>query len=357
MSEVYNIVIANFSKNLTSCFVESVLVTIVMRLNPFCFEYSPESLCDIQVRAIRGQEEKEQPSFHPNFRFLSNRSLAVNGCVVQNHHCGFGDTQRELIKEVCQKLSGNGVLGIKTVISTIRGDHSEQIKSMFISGRHKDLLFCKMPSIWHISACADMALISESEVYMSFLPKTYKFLQLFLLDVNQLRRGYSPWAFSYTLISCANTFKKRLKVMSLTFLPEDFSHSALAVLILSRCALMAFSTASRSWAFIKGLVPRPPFSRSPSNPSFLYRLNQSYTASGPYPTKDEMSLTGILFALISMALQRIRKRWHEPNRYAFSRATRSWSESMSFGVFSIVFIISRCDKHWRLQNPCHKLYF
>ena len=35
------------------------------------------------------------------------------------------------------------------------------------------------------------------------------------LDDVEVRRGFSPWAFPYTLISCANADKKRLNVDSL----------------------------------------------------------------------------------------------------------------------------------------------
>lgn len=146
---------------------------------------------------------------------------------------------------------------------------------MFFVGRNEYVLSFKMLSIRNISAGAHMALVTKTEINESCMPKIYKLLQLVSLQIDQLRRGYSPWAFPYTLISCASKSKKRLNVMSLTFFPVACSHSALAVLILSLCLITADFIASVSEEAMR-LGPRPPFSPSPSNPLSLYRFSQSY---------------------------------------------------------------------------------
>ena len=71
----------------------------------------------------------------------------------------------------------------------------------------------------------------------------------------QLRRGLSPWAFSYTLISCANADKKRLNVISLACLPVACCHACLALLTLCLSCSIAKRTACSSEQSIIGLRP------------------------------------------------------------------------------------------------------
>lgn len=355
MRKTNDIVLTNPSQYFTRCFVENTSVGVMVWLKPFGFEYSPKCLCDIKVRAIRRQEEKMQSSLLPNFCSLIYLSFTMDGCVVQNQYNRFCNTFREVIQKISEQPTGNGVFGIESIIFTIRRNHAEQIKPMFVSGRDEYFFIFKVPSVRHISAGTDMALVSETKIYKADLPKFYKFLQLELLELKQLRRGFSPWAFSYPLISCVNNSKKRLKVISLTTLPELCSHSALAVLILVRCFLTAALTASVSDKSIRGRVPRPPFSRSPSSPSPRYRLIQLYTASGPYPTNSVISETRFPSAFINMALHRIRKRWHDPKRYAFSRSERSPELNTISFVFPIVFVSLFCLTRWDTQKSCHIL--
>lgn len=355
MRKTNDIVLTNPIQNFTRCFVENISVGVMVWLQPFGFEYSPKCLRDIKVRAIRRQEEKVKSSFLPNIRSLVHLPFTMDGCVVQNQYNRFCNTFREVIQKISEQLTGNGVFGIESIIFTIRRNHAEQIKPMFVSGRDEHFFIFEMPSVWHIPAGADMALVSETKINKACLPKFYKFLQLELLEFKQLRRGLSPWAFSYSLISCVNNSKKRLKVISLTTLPELFSHSALAVLILVRCFITAALTASVSEEFISGRVPRPPFSRSPSNPWPRYLLNQLYTASGPYPTNSVISETRFPSAFINIALHRIRNRWHDPKRYAFSSAERSSELNTISFVFPIVFFSLFCLTRWDTQKSCHIL--
>lgn len=73
-----------------------------------------------------------------------------------------------------------------------------------------------------------MTFICIIKFYFTIGIKAFKFLQLLFLVCVELRRGGNPWAFSYSLISCTNAPKKRLKVMSLAFLPEAFSQDSRA---------------------------------------------------------------------------------------------------------------------------------
>ncbi|MDR1344992.1 MAG: hypothetical protein LBJ39_06525 [Tannerellaceae bacterium] len=58
------------------------------------------------------------------------------------------------------------------------------------------------------------------------------------------RGSVFPWAFSYTLISCANADKKRLKVKLLASFPVASCQAALALLTLCLSCSMAVRTAS-----------------------------------------------------------------------------------------------------------------
>lgn len=73
----------------------------------------------------------------------------------------------------------------------------------------------------------NMRLVTIKEVYLSFLKKNFKFLQLLCLTCIELRWGATFRAFSYTSMSCVNTNKKRLKVYSLASLPKAFCPASL----------------------------------------------------------------------------------------------------------------------------------
>ena len=45
--------------------IEFVLVGIIIRIQPFFFELSPNNLSNVQMRGIRGQERNEQSSCLP----------------------------------------------------------------------------------------------------------------------------------------------------------------------------------------------------------------------------------------------------------------------------------------------------
>ena len=125
-------------------------------------------------------------------------------------------------------------------------------------------------SVWHIPFSTGMALIGIVERNTPVTCLSFKFLQLLYLVFVELRRGYSPWAFSYTLISCANADKKRLKVMSLASLPVACSQAALALLTHCLSSSIARRTASSSEESMMGFRPRPARVFSPSMPSSLY---------------------------------------------------------------------------------------
>lgn len=319
---------------------------IIHRSEPFALEYSPERLGDVQMRTVWREEKEEQSSFLPNRTKFSHEATSVDARIVKDNKRVLADPKRKSVKEVCDFVGGHILGGGESFISVVTVYHTENIESQSSFGRNIDILTAELPSVWHISSGADVAFISIIKVDETVLSLLYEFLQLLGLIRIELRRGCDPWAFPYTLISCAKTSKKRLKVESLTCLPEEDSHSSFAVLMLCRCFCTASFTAGVSALLISGFCPRPPFSRSPSRPSFSYRLNQSYTASLPYPTTLHISDILAFSAFIMTALHRIRKRWQDPKRYALSSSARaSWLNIIVF-VFPIVFAFLSIQ--WRM---------
>ena len=141
----------------------------------------------------------------------------------------------------------------------------------------------QLPTVRDISFSTSVALISIIEPNTSFRRLTFKFLQLLDFVFIELRRGYSPWAFSYSLISCANADKKRLNVESLASLPEACSHAALALLTLCLSCSIARRTASSSEQSMIGFRPLPERVFNPSIPSDLKRFTQAFTLTGSFP--------------------------------------------------------------------------
>ena len=346
MRKSNDILSSNLTQNLTGSLVQNLLAAVMFWTKPLGLEHSPDCLGYVEMGAVGRKEENIETSFLPLLDLLCHFSFAMNGCVVKHDERRSGYPFGEFIEIIGKHGTIYGFYGIEANILTCRRHHAEDIEPLLLLYRHADILFGELPSVWHISTCAYMALVSEPKVYISSFPKIYKFLQLKDLKVYQLRRGSLPWAFPYTLISCAKTSKKRLKVDSLTCLLEEDSHSSFAFLILCRCFLTASFTAGVSFRLIRGFCPRPPFSRRPSRPSFSYRLNQSYTASLPYPTTLQISGILALSAFIMTALHRMRNRWHEPKRYALSSAARASWLSMIFFVFPIVFAVLSIQ--WRI---------
>lgn len=252
LREIDHIFRTTSNKDFTGCLMKSTLTAIMMRLNPLCLEDSPKGLGNIHVRAIWGQEEKKQASFHPYPSLFGHCSLSVNGSIVKHNDGRFGYAGENSSRKSARTSPVMESFRVKPIVSAIRRDHAENIEPVFFSGWHRQFSVSQMPAIRHISACTHMALITEPEIYISLFPEFYKFLQLLFLKV--------------------------------------------------------------------------------------------------------FSFTGMLSALIRMDLHRIRKRWHDPKRYAFSRAVRSSADNVSFGVFIVCSNICLCTPY-RPQRPCHKLYF
>ena len=309
-----------------------VCTYIVLRSDPFSLQDSPKRFCNVQMWRIRRQEEKEESSLFPYRTEFLNPSVAVYRGIVKHDKGLPANMEGEVIKKaddfVCRHPLGGG----ESLVLVVTGNHPKDVEPRNSLGGDEHVLPVQLPSVWHIALRAGMALVSIVERDTPFTCLSFKFLQLLDLVFVELRRGYSPWAFPYTLISCANADKKRLKVMSLASLPVACSHAALALLTLCLSCSMARRTASSSELSMMGFLPRPERVFRPSMPSSMYRFTHAFT--------DTKLISVCAPALADerpsdfrrTARQRIRKQCFSPKRNPLSSSRRCASDnSNTFG--------------------------
>lgn len=175
---------------------------IIHRSEPFAFEYSPQSLSNIQVRTIWRQEKEEQSSFLPNRSEFGNEFSPMDTCIVKNDKCILLDLEGKSVKKVCDLVGCNAFGGREAFITVITVNHSKNVEPIASLGRYIDIFIGELPAVRHISLSADMALITVIKVYESIICLSFEFLQLLGLIRIELRRGLPLGAFSlYVYIS------------------------------------------------------------------------------------------------------------------------------------------------------------
>ena len=321
---------------------ERVCVNIMAWLNPFGLEYSPQSLGYIQVWRVWRKVENKESTRSPFVNRFLHESTRMDTCIIKNDEGRFGNCKREVVDKLCYILRLYALTACEPVVYIISADHTEDAEPCGFHGRYKDILSGELPAIWYISLCAHMAFISEEKVNKPLITQVFKFLQLLALDCIELRRGCYPWAFGDTLISCAKTSKKRLKVMSLAVFPEDFSHSSLAHFTLCRSRHTASLTNASSEQSIIGLRPWPGFVFSPDIPSEAYRFVQLNTDGTDTSSFCATSTFESRSLLRSIARQRTRNLWSVPYLYPASNCRRSSSVSNICFFLAIIVCIRMC---------------
>jgi hypothetical protein len=92
--------ISNRSQRSVGCVEKHVCTHIVLRPDPFSFQYSPKCFRNIQVRGIWRKIEKEKPSFLPYGTQLSYFMITMNRSIVKHHKRVFEHTQGKCIEEI-----------------------------------------------------------------------------------------------------------------------------------------------------------------------------------------------------------------------------------------------------------------
>ena len=322
------IIFADTVQNSMGYIEEGVCVNVMDGLNPFSFKNPPQCFSDVEMRRIWWKKKDIEPTLFPFFNHYLHLAAPMDRCIVENNKSRFGDCFGKAVDELRHILGLYALSARESAIEIGAGYHAENIEPCGFHGRHKDILSGELPAVRDIFLCAYVAFVSEVKVNESLITKIFKFLQLLALDRIELRRGCYPWAFGDTLISCAKTSKKRLKVMSLIIFPEDASHKVLAAFTLCRSRETASRTSVSSELSIVGLRPCPGFVFNPDMPSLAYLFVQLKTEGVVTSSFRATSSLDRFSLLRSMARQRTRNLWSDPCLYPASNVRRSSSDNI-----------------------------
>ena len=324
------------SQSPVGCVEEGIGGQVVLRTYPLAFQHAPQGLRDVEMRRIRREIEEEKPSAFPNGSHLLHDAAAVDAGVVK-HDDGvpLPGPEGKHVEEVRQPVCGYAAPRCEAFVSVVPCGHAEYVESGYLLGWDVDILTLELPSVRDVALGADMALVGIIKVYLAFFSFLFKFLQLLGLVLVELRRGFSPWAFPYTLISCANADKKRLNVDSLASLPLACCHASRALFTLCLSCSIAQRTASSSEQSMIGLRPLPGRVSRPLMPSFSYRFSHFLTVCCSIPVLSPTSEADSPSAFRSKAKHLILKQCLSPMRYPLSSSNRWASLSSNRTAFLI----------------------
>ncbi len=318
---------------------ERVRRGITLWSEPLSFHYSPKGFDYVQVRRIRRDVEKEESSLFPYRAHLPNFCIPVHAGIVKDDKSLFVNPEGILLEKINNLLSVYVLTRREAFKVVVSVNHSKDIESFGSFRWDMHVFTAELPSVRDIALGTYMRFISIEEIDFSLGIKLFKFLQLPGLVLVKLWRGYTPWTFSYTSISCANADKKRLKVKSLASLPEDFCHASFAERTLCLSDSMALRTASSSEQSIMGLRPCPARVCKPLIPSASNRFTQPLTLwaviSVCSPTHAELNPSD----LSNTARQHIRKQWLAPVRKPSVSSPCSDSVNINILIFICIYYL------------------
>ena len=198
---------SKFSQRPVGGIEKRVCTHIIQWSDPLPFQYSPKRFCNVQMRGIGRQIEKEKSSFLPEWAQLLHFMIAVYSSIIKYDKRLLMYTHGECIQKADHLVCGDTFRSSEALIVVLAVNHPEDVKSCGSLGYDAYLLSGQLPTVGDIPFSANMALIRIVEGNTSLTFLLFKFLQLLALVCIELRRGCSPWAFPYTLISCAKADK------------------------------------------------------------------------------------------------------------------------------------------------------
>ena len=291
---------------------EVVATRIILRSDPFGFHYPPQCFRKVQVRGIRRKIKEEKPTFLPQCPQFSYLLVSMYARIVKHDERVFLNAQGKGVEVFNDLVRVNAFSRGEPMIAVVPVYHAEDIDPLCLLGWDIHVFVTELPAVRHIAFGAYVTLIGVIKVYLAVHVQLFKFLQLLGLIRIELRRGYSPWAFSYSLISCANADKKRLNVWSLASLPVAFCQASRALLTLCLSCSMALRTTSSSVQSMIGLRPRPGRVCKPLMPSCMKRFTQKLTDTCDISVCKPTCLLESPDDLSNTARQRMRKQWLSP---------------------------------------------
>lgn len=291
---------------------EVVATRIILRSDPFGFHYPPQCFRKVQVRGIRRKIKEEKPTFLPQCPQFSYLLVSMYARIVKHDERVFLNAQGKGVEVFNDLVRVNAFSRGEPMIAVVPVYHAEDVDPLCLLGWDIHVFVTELPAVRHIAFGAYVTLIGVIKVYLAVHVQLFKFLQLLGLIRIELRRGYSPWAFSYSLISCANADKKRLNVWSLASLPVAFCQASRALLTLCLSCSMALRTTSSSVQSMIGLRPRPGRVCKPLMPSCMKRFTQKLTDTCDISVCKPTCLLESPDDLSNTARQRMRKLWLSP---------------------------------------------
>lgn len=186
---------------------EHVSSYVILWPYPLSFKNAPKRFRDIQLWRVWRQVKQEKPSFLPYGAKLFYLLVSMYRGVVENHKSIHFQIERELIKKTDDLLCCHPLKCGESLVPIVTIYHSKDIQTCNPLGRNINILSRQLPTVRNVSFRTSVTLIGIIEPYASFRRLIFKFLRLIDLICIELRRGYSPWAFSYSLISCSNADK------------------------------------------------------------------------------------------------------------------------------------------------------
>lgn len=291
---------------------EVVATRIILRSDPFGFHYPPQCFRKVQVRGIRRKIKEEKPTFLPQCPQFSYLLVSMYARIVKHDERVFLNAQGKGVEVFNDLVRVNAFSRGEPMIAVVPVYHAEDVDPLCLLGWDIHVFVTELPAVRHIAFGAYVTLIGVIKVYLAVHVQLFKFLQLLGLIRIELRRGYSPWAFSYSLISCANADKKRLNVWSLASLPVAFCQASRALLTLCLSCSMALRTTSSSVQSMIGLRSRPGRVCKPLMPSCMKRFTQKLTDTCDISVCKPTCLLESPDDLSNTARQRMRKQWLSP---------------------------------------------
>ena len=329
---------------------EFVLFQIIFWVEPFLFQFAPKRFGNIQVWTIRRKVENIQSSLLPiRYSFLDGFGF-VYFRIIQDYKCCFAYFKRPLLQIFQNKLGVYIFRGHLPPALILSANEPHTVNLVGFFGGYANFFIRKLPSVRNIAFAAHMRFISVIKVYGFAKAQLFEFFEFFNLKLVMFCQRASFRTTSYTLISSAKLFKKRLKVLLDTFLPLCCSHSALAVCKRCRLALMAERTASLSLSSMIGLRPRPCLVAKPCKPSALYRLTHVFTLTWLIPVILPTSLEVRPSDLSKIHWQRIRKQWLLPSLIPVSNSLRCGG--VSKGVLTRLIWDAKIKNNWDYLLMC-----
>lgn len=310
---------------------------VILRSYPLALEYAPKCLGNIQLWRIWRKIEKEKSSLFPYRPKFLNLLVSMDKGIVEDNKCIHLQIERNFIKVANYFICCHFLECCEAFVAGVLIYHPKDIETGDSLRRYVNILPLQLLTVRDISFCTSVSFVSIKESNASFRRLTFKFLQLLGLVFIEVRRGYSLWAFSYSLISCANADKKRLNVASLASLPDACSHATLALLTLCLSCSIARRTASSSEQSIISFRPRPERVLKQSIPSDLKRFTQAFTLTSLISVRTPIATDDKPSDFSSTARQRIRKQCFSPKRNPFSSARSSASVNSNTFGFPILY--------------------